>query len=226
MADERMTDEAMADEPLAGMSDDPHEMYRTLRAVGPVVRIDGTGVLITSHQAVEHVLHHPEVFSSSVDAADLKNERPLIPLQLDPPDHRRYRMLLNPLFAVSRMNAMEGAIARLAHELIDGFVGAEEIDFTSRFSIPLPSQVTLDLLGLPQEDLPRFLAMKDGIIHPADQTGKPLAHPDTQAHQAAAARSIYDYFDQALAQRRRSPGEDMLSLLPRHRGGGRAPEPR
>jgi cytochrome P450 len=191
----------------------PQPGYRALRESAPVVRIEDVGVLVTTHAEVEHVLQHPEVFSSSVSAADLKNDRPLIPLQIDPPDHRKYRMLLNPLFSATRMRAMEGSIARLARDLIDGFADEGDIDFASRFSIPFPSQVTLDLLGLPQEDLPRFLAMKDGIIHPMEQTGEPPGHPATEAHQAATARSIYDYFGPALAERARAPRDDMLSFF-------------
>ena len=195
----------------------PQPTYQALRDAGAVVRIGGVGVLVTTHDAVEHVLAHPEVFSSSVDAADLKNDRPLIPLQIDPPDHRKYRMLLNPLFSAPRMKALEGSIARLVHELIDGFTD-DEIDFAARFSIPFPSQVTLDLLGLPQEHLPQFLAMKDGIIHPAEQTGKPHGHPATEAYQAAAARSIYDYFEPALAERTRPRTRRHAVVLPVDRG--------
>ena len=191
----------------------PQPMYRALRDESPVVRIDGVGVIVTRHGDVEHVLENPEVFSSSVSAADLKNDRPLIPLQIDPPDHRKYRLLLNPLFSASRMKAMEESIARLVHGLLDGFAGEHEIDFAARFSVPFPSQVTLDLLGLPQEDLPLFLAMKDGIIRPAAHTGEPLGHPATEAHQAATARSIYDYFGPALVERSRHPRDDMLSFL-------------
>jgi cytochrome P450 len=191
----------------------PQPMYRAMRDSGPVLRIEGVGVLVTAHADVEHVLQHPDVFSSSIDAADLKTDRPLIPLQIDPPDHRKYRMLLNPLFSARRMHAMEGSIARQVHELIDGFADEDEIDFTTRFSIPFPSQVTLELLGLPQQDLPQFLAMKDGVIHPAEQTGEPLGHPVTDAHRAAAARSIYDYFAPALAERARDPRDDMLSFF-------------
>ena len=54
----------------------------------------------------------PEVFSSSTTAHDLKAKRPLIPLQIDPPDHRKYRKLLDPLFAPQRMKLLEESTSR------------------------------------------------------------------------------------------------------------------
>lgn len=191
----------------------PHPTYESLRDAGAVVPVEGLGVLVTSHAAVEEVLQHPETFSSSFDAANLQNERPLIPLQIDPPDHRKYRMLLNPLFSAQRMQALEGSIRRLVNEAIDGFIDDDEVEFTSAFSIPFPSQVTLDLLGLPQEDLPQFLAMKDGIIHPDSISGKSIDDPETTAVQAEAARSIYEYFGPALEERAAAPRDDMLSFF-------------
>ena len=44
-------------------------------------------------------LRHPELFSSDMDAVELGNMRPLIPLQIDPPDHMKFRKILDPLFA-------------------------------------------------------------------------------------------------------------------------------
>jgi cytochrome P450 len=54
---------------------------------------------------VDEVLRTPEVFSSNMSAHDLKTRRPLIPLQIDPPAHRTYRKILDPLFAPQRMRA-------------------------------------------------------------------------------------------------------------------------
>ena len=50
---------------------------------------------------------HPETFSSNMSAVDLKNIRPLIPLQIDPPDHKKYRKILDPIFAPRQMALLE-----------------------------------------------------------------------------------------------------------------------
>src|SRR2546423_15649127 len=78
---------------------DPQPTYRALVEGSPVMRIDGVGVIACSRAVVEEVLRQPEIFSSNTAAADLKSRRPLIPLQIDPPDHRKYRKIVNPLFA-------------------------------------------------------------------------------------------------------------------------------
>ncbi len=65
--------------------------------------------------------------------------------------------------------------------------------------MPFPSQVFLTMLGLPMDELPRFLAMKDGIIRPQEVVGKPRGDiPKTMAYQSETAHSIYDYFDGML----------------------------
>ena len=70
-----------------------------------------------------------------MEAVDLGQSVPLIPLQVDPPDHRKYRRLLDPIFAPRRMNVLEPEITRMVNELIDGFIdGASAISPpTSRY---------------------------------------------------------------------------------------------
>jgi cytochrome P450 len=189
----------------------PQPMYEALREGAPVLRAEGIGILVSSRAAVDEVLRQPELFSSNMSAADLKTKRPLIPLQVDPPAQRKYRKILDPLFAPQRMKALETPVTALVNALVDGFVDQEEIDFAKQFSIPFPSQVFLTLLGLPLEELPRFLGMKDGIIRPQVVVGQPLGHPETDAHQQATADSIYAYFDELLVERSGVRRDDLLS---------------
>jgi hypothetical protein len=67
------------------------------------------------------------------------------------------------------------------------------------------------MLGLALNDLPSLLAMKDGIIRPHEIVGKPLGHPDTDAHQAATAASIHEYFTQTMEEHKLDPRDDMLN---------------
>jgi cytochrome P450 len=201
-------------DPLDGMdaetSRHPQGMYRLLRDNAPALRKDGVGVIVSRRSEVEEVLRNPDLFSSGMAAAGLGNTRPLIPLQIDPPDHKKYRKLLDPLFAPQRMRALEEPVAQLVNELIDGFEGETEIDFVERFSLPFPSQVFLTLFGLPLDELPRLLDMKDGIIRPHLKLGTPVRHPDADAHREATGRAIYDYFDDVLDQRE-AGGDDLIS---------------
>jgi cytochrome P450 len=193
----------------------PQPAYVLLRESSPVMRLDGVGVIVSSREGVDEVLRNPDVFSSNMSAHDLKTKRPLIPLQIDPPDHRKYRKILDPLFAPPRMKALEGSVAALVNALVDTFVDDDEIDFTQQFSLPFPSQVFLTLFGLPLEELPRFLEMKDGVIRPDHVVGHPFGHPETEAHQRETADSIYAYFERILGERAGrevdAPRDDLLS---------------
>lgn len=189
----------------------PQPMYQMLQQTSPVLRVDGVGVIVTSREGVEEVLRNPDVFSSGTTAHDMKTRRPLIPLQIDPPDHKKYRKLLDPLFAPQRMKLLEESVRGLVNELIDSFIDDDEIDFALQFSGPFPSQVFLTMFGLPMDDLPLFLAMKDGVIRPDHVVGKEFGHPETEAHQQATSDSIYEYFERVIAERRNDVRDDMLS---------------
>jgi cytochrome P450 len=191
----------------------PQPMYGMLRAGSPVLRVDGVGVVVTSRAGVELVLRDPGLYSSNMSAHDLKTERPLIPLQIDPPAHRTYRKILDPLFAPQRVRALEEPVADLVNHLIDGFIGDDEIDFAAQFSLPFPSQVFLTLFGLPLDELPTFLRMKDGVIRPDHVVGHEFGHPETEAHQQQTADAIYAYFERVLDERAGKDRDDLLSHL-------------
>ena len=61
-------------------------------------------------------LRHPEIFSSNMDAVDLKNKRPMIPLQIDPPEHKKFRKLLDPIFAPRKMALMDDEVSALVNQ--------------------------------------------------------------------------------------------------------------
>jgi cytochrome P450 len=191
----------------------PQEMYRALRATSPVVSLEGMGHVLTTKEAAMEAFRRPDVFSSAatVDTLAMGSVRPLIPLQIDPPDHLKYRKILDPLFAPRHMAALEAPVATLVHELIDTFVDRGECDFSTEFSVPLPSQVFLTLLGLPLSDLPTFLTMKDGVIRPDHIVGKSREDPETIAYQNEIGASIYAYFDEVLDEREVERRDDLLS---------------
>ncbi len=84
----------------------PQPMYKLMRDLDPIFRVERAGVIVTKHVDVEQIFKQPEIFSSAMSAADLGNIRPLIPLQIDLPEHRKYRKILRPAFLAA---AHEGA---------------------------------------------------------------------------------------------------------------------
>jgi cytochrome P450 len=197
-----------------GFANDPQPLYRSMRDSMPAVSIvdgpSGPIGLVPHRRHVEEAFRHPEIFAST-EAVNLQNVRPLIPLSIDPPEHKKYRKILDPLFAPRAMARLEAPIAELANELMDSFDGRREVDFAKEFSIPLPSQVFLTLLGLPLDELPTFLAMKDGIIRPEHVVGCAPGAREAVAHQKRTATSIYEYFEGLLDERAADPRDDLVT---------------
>ena len=183
----------------------PQASYRAMQEHMPVLRMDGL-VMISRHEDVMHALRHPELFSSNMDAIDIGNIRPLIPLQIDPPDHVKFRRLLDPLFSPKEAAKLEPEVRRLVNELIDGFEASGECEFSDEFAIPLPCTVFLALLGLPLDDLDLFLRFKNAIIRPVGETPEAA-----KAVQRAAGQEIYAYFQKVVDARRVEPRDDLIS---------------
>lgn len=192
------------------MANAPQPFLKALRDECPVMPIEDAVVLF-SRAAVDEAFRDPVRFSSNMDAVDLQNVRPLIPLQIDPPDHKKFRKLLDPIFAPKQMVRLEEPITKLANELIDGLMARDEINFGPDFSIPFPSQVFLTLLGLPLDQLPRLLTLKDGIIRPDHVTGEKYGSEAAVDYQRGVALSTYDYFNEILDLREVQREDDLLS---------------
>jgi cytochrome P450 len=187
----------------------PQPVYRKLQQGCPVRRmIPGAGHFLFKYDDVLFALKHPEIFSAAVETGMLGNDRPLIPLQIDPPGQTRYRKLLDPFFLRKRVKAMEPDLRSLVNRTIDGFIDRGECEFHGEFAVPYPCTVFLRLFGLPQSDLDMFLGLKDGIIRPAS-----ASFEEAQRVREETGRRIYDYFDALLDERRTNPKEDFLSYL-------------
>ncbi|MEE8474149.1 MAG: cytochrome P450 [Myxococcota bacterium] len=189
----------------------PHAAYKSLRDTCPVSRNPLTGgVLIARYDDVMWALKHPEVFSSAVESLSIGQKRPMIPLQLDPPEQSRYRKILDPLFSRRKMRVLESDMRERAIKLIDAFAKRGRCDYNAEFAVPLPSAIFLALIGLPYEDLDAFLEIKDAILRPQVQTDD---FAEALTLRDRAGQRSYDYFDKILDERERSPREDILSWM-------------
>jgi len=199
--------DAFVDQSVMGLAE-PQPMYKALRESSPVFR-SPQAVVLSRLADIEMALKHTELFSSNMDAVDLGNIRPLIPLQVDPPEHAKYRRILDPLFTPREMARREPLVTELVNEMIDRFADRGECDFHTEFAVPLPCTVFLQLLGLPLEDLDKFLEWKDGVIRPEGVTGYENRHDAS----ASVAQEIYDYFDRAIDDHIANPRDDVLSAM-------------
>src|ERR1700757_4662009 len=208
--------EGFIDQASMGLAE-PQPMYKALRESSPVFR-SPSSVVLSRLADIEMVLKNTELFSSNMDAVDLGNVRPLIPLQIDPPEHAKYRRILDPLFTPREMARREPRVPELVNEMIDRFADRGECDFHAEFAVPLPCTVFLQLLGLPLKDLDQFLEWKDGVIRPEGDSGLDRRHETS----AGMAQQIYDYFDRAIDDHIASPRDDVLSAMIAAEGGGQA----
>ena len=155
---------------LPWVAADPVPFYDKLREQCPVATMEGMAGLgahiISRYEDVRWALRNPQIFSSDLVAVDIGQERPLIPLQIDPPDHARYRRVIDPTLGPREVAALEPEIRRVVHEVIDRFIGRGTVDAHAEFTVPLPCQVFLQITDLPLDDLPTFLHWKDEIIRP------------------------------------------------------------
>ena len=172
-----------------------------MRDTAAVLPVDDKMVIVCRRGEIEEAFRHPDIFSSNMWAVDLQNVRPLIPLQIDPPDHSEVPQDPRPAVRAAphggARGAGRGAGARphrpsstAASRLLHRVLGS------------VASHVFLTLLGLPLADPTALLDMKDGIIRPDHVVGKRAEHADTLAYQNDIGGSIYAYFD-ARARRAR-----------------------
>jgi cytochrome P450 len=199
---------------------DPHAEYATLRSKCPVAHTENYGGfhILSKYADVSEVLHDAARFSSWPADTPLTpgHNRALIPLEVDPPDHRRYRMIVDPLFRPKAIAHIADSVREYAVRLVDGMVEKREFDFVTEFAQPYPSAVFLSLVGLDfsVEQRDQLCAWAGTILH-TTTTGE-ARHGDTAAQTAArlkAGKELNNFLRGLLDERLESPGDDIISVL-------------
>jgi cytochrome P450 len=189
-------------------ADDRSRAWRELREAGEAVN-SGEEIVLTSAAAVEFAAKRPEIFSSARAFDRLGSPVPLVPIAIDPPDHTRFRRMLDPFFSPKKMAEREPELRRQAGELIEAIVARGSCDVVPDLATPFPSQVFLTLFGLPLEDRDRLVQWKDAILQFTDPSSTE-ATPEVMAH----ALELFTYLTEHIAERRSSAtGDDLLTQL-------------
>jgi cytochrome P450 len=95
---------------LPEVAAEPIPFYEQLRATCPVAMFEGFGkgtYILSRYEDVRWALKHPEIFSSDVVAVDIGQDRPLIPLQIDPPEHAKYRRVIDPTLGPHEIHPLD-----------------------------------------------------------------------------------------------------------------------
>jgi cytochrome P450 len=193
--------------------EDPYPLLAELRREEPLGRGESPGGTpfwaVTKHADVVRMSRDPETFCSSrgVLLMDMARELPDIPgalLYYDPPEHARYRRLVNPGFSTGRTKTLEHDIRARAAALLDRIQPGQPIDLVQEVTVPFPLLVIADLLGVDGEDWPKFYEWSDIAIAAATEMT-----PESEV----AMIEMANYFLSLVAQRREQPSDDLVSML-------------
>ena len=198
----------------------PYPFYAALREGNPVYQVPGRGFfLVNRYETALKVISDPATFSSAagVGVPQGPNGQHIVSsdpnvvhtlLTADPPEHAKYRNLVNRAFSARRVASLEGSVRAITDELIDGLIGEGETELIYDFAVPLPLMVICDALGLPRSKLRIFKKWSDGIATLGGMT--------TEEQRAEIARDREEfnaYLLETIEERRANPRDDFMSDL-------------
>ncbi|MGH2760664.1 MAG: cytochrome P450 [Actinomycetota bacterium] len=177
---------------------------------------------LTRHADVSAALRHPHMSSDqdNWEGAALLTQQTQPPalselfahwmLFMDPPDHTRVRSLVNKAFTARSVERMRPRIQQITDELLDQAAERGEMEVMEDFAFPLPIRVICDMLRVPAEEHARFRSASQTLAATLDVGEKTQEVLDEwEVH----ARPFVDYMKSLIAERRKEPGEDLLSAL-------------
>jgi cytochrome P450 len=201
---------------------DPLPTFAAMRAVGPLVQmrlpILGPMSFATTYDGVQRLLKDTDRFAVNARNAGRKKQIGFqwwMPRSLkllaenmlgkDDPDHRRLRRLVDKAFHRQSVDAYLESIGDMADGLLDQFAASSNKDFVHHVARPLPLAVICDLLGLPQEDRPKFMRWMEGMSTVSSLLGVVRMLP--------AISKLTGYLRDQFEERRQRPGSDLITAL-------------
>lgn len=160
------------------------------------------GWLPTRYEFIREVLADTDNFLSGGETnmmSAIGHDWPLIPLELNPPQQQRYRKVLEPYFAPANINALDQSIRDTCIDLIDDFEGRNCCEFIGDFAEKFPSQIFLDLMGMPRSRLQDFLAWERGMLR-----------GETPEQIGEAMLAVLGYLQEFLAEQREQPTSPLM----------------
>ena len=207
-----MVDVGRLTDPGLYSSGDPFALYAELRRTAPVCWVDRDGGgfwAVTTHPEVSALGADPQGFCSSrgilVDEIGTTYDAPPTMMHTDPPQHTRYRRLVQPGFKPSMVRLMEAGVTAKAKALLDPIQAGATVDIVTALSIPFPLQVICELLGVDGSQWPRFFEWSEAVI--------PGEIEQTEEQRAALQAEMWAYLIGVADERRHQPAEDLVSVL-------------
>ncbi len=189
---------------------DPFPLYAQLRAEAPVAWNAERGFWALSRYAeVMAAESDAETFCAGrgilTDEIGAHYETPPTIMHTDPPEHTRYRRLVQPGFKPSVVKDLEPFIRARAQALAARLPSDTMVDVVADLAVPLPIQVISQMLGLPDEDWERCYQWSEAVIPGATDW------PEERRNQLLG--EMIEYLLEATRARRAKPGDDVLTEL-------------
>lgn len=194
--------------------DDPYPIYARLRERGPLQRTRLGAMVATTQEGCLGVLRDKRFGVRHADGSHIQPTSEaagvdLSLLELDPPDHLRLRRLVAPAFRPRELEKFRPHIERCAHDLLDRAATDDTFDLMRDFAAPLPIRAICALLGLPSAgagELARHGEILGGVLD-----GLRSASHARRIRESTSV--ITRMFSELVAQRKRDPGDDLISAL-------------
>ncbi len=196
---------------------DPAPHFARMRARGGLLRHEGRGLWVAcGHAEVVAISRDPTTFCSGkgILVSEIGVEYPSPPTMMhtDPPDHTRYRQLVQPGFRPAFVRGLEARVRERVQALVRGVAPGAVTDVVHELAVPLPLQVVSDLLGMPEHEWPRFFRWSEAVIPGATDWSE-------EERQSLAGEMVASLL--ALAgERRARPTGDLVSALASAGGSG------
>ncbi len=162
------------------------------------------GVTVLGYDECQTVLTHPDTFSSSLYDQIMGPVMGRTLLELEGAEHRASRALVSPSFRSALLERWRSELVEVVvHELIDRFAPRGRAELAREFTFAFPVQVIARIMGLPRQDYPRFQRLSIELLNVVYDWERGIA----------ASAALKTYFTEILAERRRHPQDDLISML-------------
>ena len=167
--------------------------------------------VMSRYEDIMYVLRNPEIFSSyRITIPPIPTPRPQIPIEIDPPLHRKYREPISNYFAKANQSPREPHFRQIAASLVDAVYAKGECNIADDLSYPLPVHSVMSLLDIRVEDREKLRNSLLNMTHPPGKEEDPEGAAKISFESTMWA---YDYLRALLPDRRENPKDDVLSLL-------------
>lgn len=195
--------------------EDPYPLYHALREAAPN-HPSMLGVrFVSSHAGCTELLRSSSFTTGFGFGGEGFEERPFIKKTMEilvftnGPQHTRLRRLVAIAFSPKMVESVVPKLAAFVDETLDRIADLGSCDLLTEYAMPVPAMVLTELLGAPFEDHRRVQAWVDAVAN----SMKPVLEDELVARADVATVEFDAYIRGLMAERKRNPGDDLLSAL-------------